>query len=134
MNDWSLFAFVPFRGPILDCVVADSYDEISQIQKCVGRLIGYLPNAATEVRELFSGDGSRSLKSSDNRKRRGAKQIPNGINKLWFACHQAQQNHWRFRGVDKTRGCIEDIQKSLGEDAMSFMSEMLSEPGDADKE
>src|SRR2546423_15683878 len=105
MNDWSVFAFVPLRGPILDCVVTDSYDQISRVQKCICGLIGNLTNAATEVWKLLARDCSRSLKSSDNRKRRCAKEITNGGAEFWLARHQAEENHRRFRGIDKTRGC-----------------------------
>src|SRR4029077_4472647 len=104
MNDWSVSAFVPVRGPILDCVVADSYDQISRVQKCICGLIGYLPNAATEVWKLFARDCSRSLKGSNNRKRRGVKQITNGIAEFGLARHKSEENHRRFRGIDKTRG------------------------------
>src|ERR1700745_4036772 len=104
VNDWSLFVLVPMRWPILDRIIADRKDQIRGVQECVCRLIGNLTNAATEVWKLLARDSSCSLKSSDNRKCRGAKQITNGIAELWFARHQTEQNHWRFRGIDKTRG------------------------------
>src|SRR4029077_14278610 len=96
-------AFVPVRGPILDCVVADRYDQISRVQKCICGLIGYLPNAATEVWELLARDCSRSLKSSNNRKCRCAKEITNGSAEFWLARHKSEEDHRRLRGIDKTR-------------------------------
>src|SRR4051812_27871809 len=104
MNDWSVLVFVPVRGPILDCVIADSYDQISGVQKRICRLIGYLPNAATEIWKLFARDCSRSLKSSNNRKCRCAKEITNSIAEFWLARHKSEEDHRRFRGIDKTRG------------------------------
>src|SRR5205085_9815603 len=104
MNDWSVFAFVPVRGPILDCVVADSYDQISRVQKCICRLIGYLPNAATEIWKLLARNCSRSLKSSHNRKRCFAKEITNGSAEFWLARHMSDEVHRRFRGIDERRG------------------------------
>src|SRR3954454_11959429 len=104
MNDRSLFGFVPLRGPILDCVVADSYDQISRVQKCICGLIGYLTNAATEIWKLLARDCSRSLKSSNNRKCRCAKEITNGSAEFRFARHKSEEDHRRFRGIDKTRG------------------------------
>src|SRR6266487_5281424 len=104
MNDWSVFAFVPLRGPILDCVVADSYDQICRVQKCICGLIGYLPNATAEIWKLLARDCSRSLKSSNNRKCRCAKEIANGSAEFWLARHKSEEDHRRFRGIDKTRG------------------------------
>src|SRR5438477_11933172 len=103
MNDCSVFAFVPVRGPILDCVVADSYDQISRVQKCICGLIGYLPNAATEIWKLLARNCSRSLKSSHNRKRCCAKEITNGRAEFWLARHKSDEYHRRFLGIDKTR-------------------------------
>src|SRR3954470_22626123 len=104
MNDWPAFAFVPVRGPILDRVVADSYDQISRVQKCICGLIAYLPDAATEIWELLARDCSCSLKSSNNRKCRCAKEITNGSGEFWLARHKSEEDHRRFRGIDKTRG------------------------------
>src|SRR3954467_12154008 len=104
MKDWPAFAFVPVRGPILDRVVADSNDQISRVQKCICGLIGYLPNAATEIWKLLARDCSRSLKSSNNGKGRGTKEITNGSAELRLARHQAEEDHRRFRGIDKTPG------------------------------
>src|SRR3954451_18336664 len=103
MNDRSLFAFVPVRGPVLDCVVADSDGQISRVQKCICGLIGYLPNAATEIWKLLARDCSRSLESSNNRKCRCAKEITNGSAELRLARHQAEEDHRRTRGIDKPR-------------------------------
>src|SRR5947208_4966030 len=104
MNDWPVLAFVPVRWPILDCVVADSYDQVSRVQKCICGLIGNLPNAATEIWKLLARDCSRSLKSSNNRKRRCAKEITDGSAEFWLARHQAEEDHRRFRGIDETPG------------------------------
>src|SRR4029077_1220465 len=92
------------RRPILNRIVADSDNEISGVQERICRLIGYLPNAATEVWELFSGDGSRSLESSNNRKCRCAKEITNSSAEFCLARHKSEQDHRRFRKIDKTRG------------------------------
>src|SRR5436189_5342266 len=102
MNDWSVFAFVPLRGPILDGVVADSYDQISRVQKCICRLIGYLPNPAAEIWKLLARDCSRSLERSNNRKCRCAKEITTGRGEFWVASHKSKEDHRRLRGMDKT--------------------------------
>src|SRR4029077_17034942 len=103
MNDWPVLVFVPVRRPILNRIVADSYDQISRVQKCICGLIGNLPNAATEIWKLLARDCSRSLKSSNNRKCRCPKEITNGSAELWFARHKSEEDHRRFCGIDKTR-------------------------------
>src|SRR5437588_457970 len=97
MNDWSALAFVPVRWPILNCVIADSDNEISGVQGCICGLIGYLPNATTEIWKLLARDCSRSLKSSNNRKCRCAKEIANGSAEFWLARHKSEEDHRRFR-------------------------------------
>src|SRR5438270_13174450 len=104
MNNWSVLVFVPVRGPILDRVVADSDDQISRVQKSICGLIGYLPNAATEVGKLLARDCSGGLKSSNNRKCRCAKEITNGGAEFRLARHESEEDHRRFRGIDEAPG------------------------------
>src|SRR4051812_43833478 len=115
MNDWSLFALISKRRPIINRIIADGKDQIRGVQQCVCRLVGYLPNAATEIWKFLVRDCPRSLESSNNRKCRCAKEITNGSAEFWLARHQAQNNHGRFCRIDKTRGVR---KRSLGSSAL----------------